>query len=1478
MTDTEIWSEALSAIECAELGWLSWGAVDASLSEADAEDTIQHRLDDIGVERNAADVLDELAEAALIRYWREYGERRYRSRFGELVRLLVRSRQMFPGRPWENAPTLVSDYRVLWRRRKFPKRQFSYVASLEYLEAADVFLEDIQKELWSALIDDQRSPIRLARFQLDAAIRILSASKENGTVVTAGTGSGKTLAFYLPVILQVALSLKGPGEWVKTLCLYPRQELLKDQLSEAYRLGVSANLCLVSKKRRALSFGSLFGATPNSAKEQELKQKGWKPTGNGYICPYLRCPLCEREMVWKTVDLKKSVERLSCSNGSCPAIADSRTFLLTRESIRRKPPDFLFTTTEMLNQRMSDTGLRHIFGIGLAQSRRPKYVLLDEIHTYAGTSGAQTALTLRRWRHLVNSPVAWVGLSATLQEATRFFSDLTGVADDSLTEVTPESADLEEKGAEYQLLLRSDPTSQAATLSTSIQSLMLLARMLDDPGNTISNGLFGSRVFAFTDDLDVTHRLFDDLRDAEAYARFGGRDPGREPLAALRSTTQPDPDAREKLGQRWRMAEDLRESLSNELRVERTTSRDPGVASRADVIVATAALEVGFNDISVGAVLQHKAPRSSAAFIQRRGRAGRTRDMRPISVTIVSDFGRDRLAFQAYEQLFSPIVERASLPIRNTYILRIQAVYAFFDWMASKLAQQNCSGWCWASLSQPKSAFDDERFRDGAKQLLKRLVEIDGDLVRDLSEHLGGALQIEDGLVEQILWERPRPLLLEVVPTLVRRLFLDWKLAHERDRHDLYTAFHPLPDFMPRNLFHDLNLPEVEIEVPAATVNDSPTSEFEQIEFALRQFAPGRVSRRYADKYRGLSHWIPIPQTENGNEMLIAIDEIAPDKEVVSDFQEEHDRNVSKIYRPWTMKIQRTPHGIGDASNAAWDWRSAFSPRGEALLVDPESQHNWNILADEVKFYLHRFGASLSIVRYTRSGTANVVRNGNRETCRFRIVDEEKRSAALGFAFEADALCIPVREADVPVRFAQEIPAELDRWLTYLRYTEAVDNSTLIPHTINTFQRAWCHEVFLDAAIRRASGNGMALSLAALDLLGNEGDEIEAAVSTLSTRQSSREEEVQKKLEENITELLRDDGIRSTLANCLATALDHGSDSWRNWLKKLLGDTFAEGVLEACFIAAPKNSSANSLTVDQFSCAGQNTVVVAETTLGGGGTIEAIAGEFSADPAKFFRALDAAFTPSDLELAEVSFRRLIALLSSEADVQEALANLRLARDRTALEKAHAEFESAVRTFGIQISPTFSNLIGSRLLRPGTSLESDTLTSDLHQYWEELEMRNRIAIPSRMAAGLLAAGDGFSQRLRELPYSQSAVFAANLLISPRPGEIRRNAFNSFNPFRRSCTVDTALVRHFIDDGKQKLIRIDSSDWRTEFTEAILANKSVLLGGSAGQEKELRQIAIEMIDTPVYAEYLRFFPTVEGFRLSEEGEPIFEFTLN
>jgi len=153
--------------------------------------------------------------------------------------------------------------------------------------------------------------------------------------------------------------------------------------------------------------------------------------------------------------------------------------------------------------------------------------------------------------------------------------------------------------AEYQILLRGDPASRASLLSTTIQTSMLVPRVLDPPGASDASGAFGRRAFLFTDDLDVTNRLYDDLRDAEAFTIFGKPDAQRQPLANIRGSG-PDAAVRDVEGQRWRICEDIGHPLNRRLIVGRTTSQDAGVNQSANIVVATAALEVGCASASKG--------------------------------------------------------------------------------------------------------------------------------------------------------------------------------------------------------------------------------------------------------------------------------------------------------------------------------------------------------------------------------------------------------------------------------------------------------------------------------------------------------------------------------------------------------------------------------------------------------------------------------------------------------------------------------------------------------------------------------------------------------------------------------------------------------------------------------------------------------------------------------------------------------------
>ena len=365
----------------------------------------------------------------------------------------------------------------------------------------------------------------------------------------------------------------------------------------------------------------------------------------------------------------------------------------------------------------------------------------------------------------------------------------------------------------------------------------------------------------------MTNRFYDDLRDAEGgQSRLRG-DPG-EPGASRAALTR----------RAVRRRPLPRRPVVGSHPADRLAPRPPGQCGRiadrpdlvpgrrrrpdADLIVATASLEVGYNDSRVGLVLQHKAPHDAAAFIQRRGRAGRIRGTRPWTVVTLSDYGRDRLAYQAYDTLFAPEIPPRNLPIGNRFVLKIQGTHALLDWLAIQLSATGHRADPRALLRAPQ---DRQRSDQPASQALADLLEStlhDQSLQDSLAEHLRRALGIDADEVQALLWEQPRALLLAVVPTALRRLRSNWRPV-TRDSGASPGAL--LPEFMTTALFDPLNVPEVWLELPFA---DEP--EALPIERALREAVPGRVSRRYGHRRDDHRTWLPLPPAGAGGSADVA--------------------------------------------------------------------------------------------------------------------------------------------------------------------------------------------------------------------------------------------------------------------------------------------------------------------------------------------------------------------------------------------------------------------------------------------------------------------------------------------------------------------------------------------------------------------------------------------------------------------------------
>lgn len=164
--------------------------------------------------------------------------------------------------------------------------------------------------------------------------KAMLASRPKTIVVTTGTGSGKTECFMIPVLQDLAkTNEKG---CVQAIFLYPLNALMKSQQKRIHAW------C------KALPDNVTYAIYNKETQKKEMSDR----------------------------DAAPHFPRL-----------------MTRPQIRKTPPQILFTNPTMLNYMLVRAEDREI----LEKSRgKLKWILLDEAHTYTGSSAAELSLQIRR--------------------------------------------------------------------------------------------------------------------------------------------------------------------------------------------------------------------------------------------------------------------------------------------------------------------------------------------------------------------------------------------------------------------------------------------------------------------------------------------------------------------------------------------------------------------------------------------------------------------------------------------------------------------------------------------------------------------------------------------------------------------------------------------------------------------------------------------------------------------------------------------------------------------------------------------------------------------------------------------------------------------------------------------------------------------------------------------------------------------------
>lgn len=1524
-TFNDLCNEILALIEIEEGKLLGWGFVNIHIDLRREISTILNNLpatassmwsEALKGNYTEQDIIQNLMDRRLL----FEVPKGHRSRFAETVRLLFLLRQRFSDKDWQTAPRLVSDFKLQLQRRRYPKRDIEVEQVEKILESLNI--SPLPKNTILELLQDpNKGPLQLSQFQLDAIvqqIKNLHAGKDRALVIGAGTGAGKTKAFYIPALAHIANSIQPQQYSLQALAIYPRTELLKDQLGEAFSEIRKLDGLMTKSKKRKISIGAYYGDTPRAASDflGEKQFHGWKQTDDlrGWICPFFTClnNFCNHaDMVWSQQDIESEADankrnlygqftRLRCKN-QCGFETDPSQLLLTRSQMVRYPPDILFTTTEMLNRRLSRASEHALFGIDTDEP--PRLVLLDEIHTYEGIAGAQIAYLLRRWRqarrkHGPQYNLCFVGLSATLTEAETFFAKLTGLPDNSVFYIHPHEDNLITEGIEYNLVLKGDPVSGTSLLSTSVQTAMLLGRALDNGDIPISKGAYGTKTFAFTDKLDVINRWYYIQHDAEYIKN----------LSQWRQSTGLDGDQRQERyesGQVWRMSELIGHALDRPLRLGRTTSQDRGLNANDELVIATSTLEVGFNDPAVGAIIQHKAPRSMASFLQRKGRAGRQRGMRPWMALITSAYGRDRWAFQHAEDLFSPYLPPIHLPLDNYYTRKIQASFALMDWLALTLKSQIHLIDIWQLLSSGpnnRSGWLDQQ-RALVVKVLKDLLA--GVRLDEFTTYMTQALSLQndEAAVRSILWGEPRSLLYNVIPSMLRQLETKWQRINKGKPQKWAddTAPTPLPRFVPSALFNDLNVPEVKIIIPSEHLRrNEEREELMGLAETLVEFAPGRANKRFIlTRYTDHAHWLTIPDQNPDTIGKISIHSLKADFDPLPISVRVYGTPYM-VYRPRQYNLDVVPDNVRTTSYSQLQWLSSFEvkslsarrpqsdnkrpdrPRRTLTVFPPHSR--WHRILQSVELFAQANGDWVEVIRLATGVQVDTrYKDGKsfRETLHF--VDKQAEPAAIGFSATVDALKFNFFPLDVSSLFNRPEWPRLYRSFAPHYFLHVLQQDVRLGH-LSIFEIEWLWQIELSILTAVAISRSCSLVEAADEVQANRPVLAERALDIIFQSQTVDEEGdsvMTGKLHKQLLKHLADLDIKSALSTASTALWEPNQDNLADWISGCYASSLGATLFTAVTQLIPDIEPDDLLMDIEEGC-----IWISEVTAGGLGLISKIAAYITQHPRQFELQLLDTLTHCDREQLAHQLQAVAKLIEKQdSELQTVFNQARQETDLLSLINVQQALTDILNKHGIPPTRQLFVALNNKILRPNSDIDTDKLISDLVKHWEIEEERLGNAIDMRVMA---VAGYRIPEiktqvtqvlkRISNQTYRQDENQVFNLLQSLlwlNCVDSCPDCIQTWNRYQSQIRPSRALLMLLLAPYGQK---IDYGDayWESQTQEALIKEYQAEIYCSQTDLAACKISLLQLLTRPIDIGFQSFYPIIE--RISRNKQQwVFHLTI-
>jgi hypothetical protein len=276
---------------------------------------------------------------------------------------------------------------------------------------------------------------------------------------------------------------------------------------------------------------------------------------------------------------------------------------------------------------------------------------------------------------------------------------------------------------------------------------------------------------------------------------------------------------------------------------------------------------------------------------------------------------------------------------------------------------------------------------------------------------------------------------------------------------------------------------------------------------------------------------------------------------------------------------------------------------------------------------------------------------------------------------------------------------------------------------------------------------------------------------------------------------------------------------------------------------------------------------------GGNGQIEEALRCYAEDPRRFFRLMAAALRDNDFALSDFQLVRFLETVVETDPDGSIAAAVKAFRDAYGADQSHRRFSTlrqAMADGGFATFHAFMVALANRVLRPGSSLESDAFFLEAMRRWDVEEARLGVELDARVLAYRLSRRDDI-----DLALSFAGIDAPTLypdqwrfgviygLLWPRGAQIRQSGLRLSSVFIDLPMPEPLLVRPYISEGAER-IDVGAADWQALCLSRLAGVGTVTLKCPIEAPDRLADAFAFLATNPVQTDYLSVFARAQAVR--------------